>query len=119
MRRTLSETEHLTEAFQALGDPIRLQIMSRMVKVPELPCTELEVALPVTKSTISYHIKILYRAGFIDVRKAGRNFFYRARREDIEETFPGLWPRLLSLTVESPNGDMPDAYRVEQSARGH
>lgn len=52
----------------------------------ELPCTALDDALPVGKSTISYHIGILRRAGLINVRKAGRNYFYRLN-EPVLETY--------------------------------
>jgi ArsR family transcriptional regulator len=78
------------EILKALAEPIRLDIMSRILSVDELACTTLEKELPITKSTISYHMKILHRARLIDIRKEGRYYHYRARTTEIEEVIPGL-----------------------------
>jgi ArsR family transcriptional regulator len=86
------------EVFKALSEPIRLDIMARIASVDELPCTALEKELPIAKSTISYHMKILYRARLIDIRKDGRYYHYRART-DIEQLVPGL---LHSLATKRP-----------------
>lgn len=82
------------EVFKALGHPVRLDIMKRMVRVPELACTELEHTLPIAKTTISYHIKILHRAGLIEVRKEGRFYFYRSKDSSMDEFVSGLTPLL-------------------------
>jgi DNA-binding transcriptional ArsR family regulator len=94
-----SYEDNLVDVFRALADPLRLNIMSRMLKVEELPCTELETVLPVTKSTISYHMKILHRAGLVNIRKAGRYYFYHVRREPVGSYIPGLWESLERLTI--------------------
>lgn len=78
------------EIFKALSETVRLDIMARIVTVDELACTTLEKELPISKSTISYHMKILYRAHLIDIRKDGRFYHYRARTSEIEEVIPGL-----------------------------
>jgi DNA-binding transcriptional ArsR family regulator len=88
--RVTSPTERMVEVFRALGDPIRADVMSRIITSDEVACTSLEETLTISKSTISYHMKILYRAGLIDIRKSGRNYFYSARREAIEASLPGL-----------------------------
>lgn len=90
----LLELDHVVDVFKALGHPLRLEIMRRMVAVPELACTELEHALPITKQTISYHIKMLHRARLITVRRDGRYFFYSPRFDEIEAVVPGLVPLL-------------------------
>ena len=69
------------EIFKALSDPIRWNIVVQMASVDELACVTLEDTLPVSKPTISYHTKILYQAGLINVRKSGRNYFYSLRRD--------------------------------------
>lgn len=76
-----TEPEQLIEIFRALGEPLRLEIVRRMSAVDELPCTVLEAELPISKSTISYHMKLLYNAGLIDIRKDGRYYHYRLRRD--------------------------------------
>lgn len=99
--RYQSPDEYVVEAFKALGDPLRLDIMLRMARVDELACTELEKVLPVSKSTISYHMKVLGRAGLVDVRKDGRYYFYTVRPDAIGAVIPDFWARLLELTSES------------------
>ncbi len=87
---TVFSYDPVVEVFKALSEPIRLDIMARIVSVDELPCTTLERELPISKSTISYHMKILYRAHLIDIRKDGRYYHYRARRSEVEELVPGM-----------------------------
>jgi ArsR family transcriptional regulator, arsenate/arsenite/antimonite-responsive transcriptional repressor len=85
-----------TAVFGALSDPVRLDILLRIAGREELACTILDDTVPVSKSTISYHIKILYQAGLIEVRKDGRYYFYRARRDLVEAYAPGLLDRMLA-----------------------
>jgi DNA-binding transcriptional ArsR family regulator len=87
------------DIFKALSEPIRLDIMSRIVAVDELPCTTLEKELPISKSTISYHMKILYHAGLIEIRKDGRYYHYQARTADIDRVLPGLLQWLAERTT--------------------
>lgn len=82
--------DHMVDVFKALGHPVRLDIMRRMVQVPELACTELEHTLPVSKPTISYHIKLLRRAQLINVKTSGKHYFYTARIDEMNEVLPGL-----------------------------
>jgi DNA-binding transcriptional ArsR family regulator len=93
------------EIFKALSEPVRLDIMARIVSTDELACTTLEKELPISKSTISYHMKILYRAHLIDIRKEGRFYHYRARTAEIEEVVPGMLNWLNARQVMSaPSG---------------
>jgi DNA-binding transcriptional ArsR family regulator len=78
------------EIFKALSDPIRWDIIAQMASVDELACVALEDTLPVSKPTISYHTKILYQAGLINVRKSGRNYFYSLRREALHQLLDDL-----------------------------
>lgn len=71
--------------FEALGHPLRLKMVEMMAATDELACTMLEAALPVAKSTISYHIRILSHAGLVEVRRDGRWFHYRLRREALAD----------------------------------
>ncbi|WP_211898017.1 ArsR/SmtB family transcription factor [Saccharopolyspora erythraea] len=84
------------QVLKALGDPTRLDMLSRMASRDEYPCTTLEHELPVGKSTISYHVKILSQAGLVSVSKKGRFYFYTLHRDIIEFYTPGLLGRLTS-----------------------
>jgi DNA-binding transcriptional ArsR family regulator len=78
------------EILKALSDPIRWDIIAQLASVDELACVTLEDTLPVSKPTISYHTKILYQAGLINVRKSGRNYFYSLRREVLHQLLDDL-----------------------------
>lgn len=69
------------DLFKALSDPVRLDLFSRIVDVPEMSCTQLVNDADVSASTVSYHVKLLKAAGLVGVRKEGRNFFYAARAD--------------------------------------
>ena len=92
-----------TEIFKALADPVRWDIVMQMAAVDELACMTLEDTLPVSKPTISYHTKILYHAGLITVRKAGRNYYYSLRRDVLRD----LLFDLRALAPDAPSGSGP------------
>ena len=94
MARQLPVPEAITDVFKALSDPMRWSIVCQMAAVDELACTTLETTLPVSKPTISYHIKILYHAGLVEVRKEGRYYFYRLRRDILDSVLPGMSCRM-------------------------
>lgn len=80
----LSSGRGVVDVLKAVADQIRWRIVMQMADCDELPCTTLEHTLPISKSTISYHIKILHDAGLVDVRKEGKYYFYRLRREVLD-----------------------------------
>jgi ArsR family transcriptional regulator, arsenate/arsenite/antimonite-responsive transcriptional repressor len=92
-QRTLDET--YSEIFAALSEPVRIRIIRMIAETDELPCTRLDDTLPISKSTISYHIKVLYHAGLISVRKDGRFYHYRLRREAFGKFLPGFLDHLM------------------------
>jgi DNA-binding transcriptional ArsR family regulator len=79
-----------TAVFKALSDPIRWNIVQQIAEEEEFACSILEDTLPVSKTTISYHTKILTQAGLIEVRKRGRNYFYTLRRDTLDEAIGEL-----------------------------
>ncbi|HTF11779.1 MAG TPA: metalloregulator ArsR/SmtB family transcription factor [Asanoa sp.] len=87
----------LPDVFKALSDPMRWTIIQAMGDVDELACTTIEQLLPVSKPTISYHIKVLYHAGLIEIRKQGRNYFYRLRRAALDEVMDELGTYFLNV----------------------
>ncbi|GAA1011727.1 hypothetical protein Aple_012890 [Acrocarpospora pleiomorpha] len=89
-----SQLDQYISVFRALSEPLRLEIISMFGVDDTCACTFLEEHLPIAKSTISYHVKILYEAGLIDVRKEGRFYHYDLRREVFDYFVPGLLERL-------------------------
>lgn len=77
----------------ALGDPIRLEIVLRLATDDAIACAALE--LPVAKSTLSHHLKVLREAGVLYCRKQGTQHLNSLRREDLDRRFPGLLDSVL------------------------
>jgi DNA-binding transcriptional ArsR family regulator len=78
------------EACKALGDPVRWAILARASGTDQVACQELD-SLPVSKPTVSYHLKVLSQAGLISLRKAGRNSYYSLEREALHQVLEALW----------------------------
>ncbi len=90
------EDTQYAQIFDALSEPIRMRIVRQIASADELACTTLDETLPVSKSTISYHVKILSHAHLISVRKDGRYYHYRLRNEVFDHYLPTFLDRLVS-----------------------
>ncbi len=78
----------LSTILNALGDPIRLQIIKSLASQCETTCACCNINLP--KSTLSHHFKVLREAGLIKVRIEGKQRFLSIRSNELEVRFPGL-----------------------------
>jgi DNA-binding transcriptional ArsR family regulator len=103
----------IPEVLKALSDEMRWSIVAQMSEVEELACTTLERTLPVSKPTISYHVKVLYHAGLIEIRKEGRHYFYRLRRDVLDSV---LGEVAVQLGIAAP-GTRPAAGRTARAPR--
>ncbi|MFI9844013.1 ArsR/SmtB family transcription factor [Nonomuraea sp. NPDC051941] len=80
---TEDEAAEMARVFKALGDPIRLRLLSligaqesgRQIGDGVCVC-ELTVAFEVTAPTISHHLKVLREAGLIDSQRRGTWVYY-------------------------------------------
>lgn len=92
----LSKTvaEEYVAIFRALSEPIRLEILGLFLGSGSVPAAVLDEKLPVSRSTISYHVRILHEAGLIEISKDGRYYHYHLRRDVFEHFLPGLLERL-------------------------
>ena len=72
----------LAPAFKALGDPVRLQLMSMIASAPdgEICVCDLTPAFTLSGPTISHHLKSLREAGLVDAERRGTWVYYRPRR---------------------------------------
>jgi DNA-binding transcriptional ArsR family regulator len=83
----------LAGVLYALGDPVRLEIVRRLAEQGEVPCGAF--ALPIAKSTLSHHFKVLRDSGILYCRKEGTHRINSLRREDLDDRFPGLLEAVL------------------------
>lgn len=70
----------LSRSFKALGDPIRLRLLSLIASHEggEACVCELTDGFDVTGPTISHHLKVLREAGLITGERRGTWVYYRA-----------------------------------------
>ncbi|MBC1375941.1 helix-turn-helix transcriptional regulator [Listeria sp. FSL L7-0091] len=69
--------------FQALSDPIRLDIFLCLLKNKEKRFSG--TTYNISKSTMSHHIKLLKEAGLINLRKEGTTHIYSVREEIVNQ----------------------------------
>ena len=71
-----AQAEQLAPMFKALGDPIRLRIVSMIAAVPELCVCEITPAFDISPATVSHHLKTLREAGLVDCERRGTFVYY-------------------------------------------
>lgn len=69
---------------KALADPRRMALLQAIASEDECACQKLREEFPVSKATISFHIKELVRAGLVDARREGQFLHCEVRREILE-----------------------------------
>ena len=88
----------ISDLLQALADPIRLRIARTLADADgELSCGAFD--LPVTKSTLTHHFRVLRDAGVIGSRWEGTRKLIRLRRDDLDASYPGLLDSILRARV--------------------
>ncbi|MFD4636060.1 ArsR/SmtB family transcription factor [Lentzea sp. NPDC058436] len=71
----------LSVMFKALGDPVRLRLLSMIASRPEICVCDLTPAFELSQPTISHHLKLLRQAGLVDCERRGTWVYYWARPE--------------------------------------
>ena len=80
-----ADAEPLARAFAALGDPVRLRLLSLIAAAGETCSCELEAPLDRSQPTISHHTKALADAGLIVGEKRGRWMWWTVVPERLDE----------------------------------
>lgn len=84
--------------FHALSDPIRLEIVRKLMECGPLNCAALTQARP--RSTMSHHFRVLREAGLVRTTVCGTEHINEVRRDELERFFPGL----MALVRQQPAG---------------
>ena len=95
----------------ALGDPTRRAILSRLLNGP-MPVGKLAQDLPVSRPAISQHLRILKEARLVADEAAGNRNLYRINPEGFESLrtyFDRFWTQALTAF----------AKKVEEKERKH
>ena len=79
---------------KALADPRRFALLQAIASDEQYPCSQLCRDFPVSKATISHHIKELVRAGLVTAERKGQFLDYRVRRDVLAAYSAALLTRL-------------------------
>ncbi|MGA8112683.1 MAG: metalloregulator ArsR/SmtB family transcription factor [Actinocatenispora sp.] len=93
----------LASAFKALGDPVRLRLLSLIASHGggEVCVCELTPRFDLTGPTISHHLKVLREAGLITGERRGTWVYYRIDRDRLGEL-----SALLAIPSSTASGGM-------------
>jgi ArsR family transcriptional regulator len=74
------DAAELADAFKALADPARLQLLSLIAAAPgrEACVCDLVDVVDRSQPTVSHHLKVLTEAGLVEREQRGRWAWYRA-----------------------------------------
>jgi DNA-binding transcriptional ArsR family regulator len=84
--------------WEALGDRNRREIVLRLTEGPK-PVGELATYLPVSRSAVSQHLKVLKDAGLVAERAVGTRRIYRVNEVGVlalRDQLDTFWKRALS-----------------------
>jgi ArsR family transcriptional regulator, arsenate/arsenite/antimonite-responsive transcriptional repressor len=71
--------------FKALGDPVRLRLMSMIASTDEACVCDLSDAFDVSAPTVSHHLRVLREAGLVDSDRRGTWVYYRVRPDAVRQ----------------------------------
>lgn len=78
-------SERLATAFRALGDPVRLRLLSLLLTASDGEVCACDLVDPLERSqpTVSHHLKVLREAGLVTATRRGANVWYAARGDQL------------------------------------
>jgi DNA-binding transcriptional ArsR family regulator len=94
-----------SDAFNAVAEPRRREILNYLA-LQERPVGEIVDSLRLAQPSVSKHLRVLLEVGLVNVRRDGRQMFYRTNAEAIRplhewtETFERYWRHQLSRVKE-------------------
>jgi len=76
---TAEQAGEVAPVFKALGDPVRLRLLSMIVSAGDEVCVcDLTGAFELSGPTISHHLKVLRETGLVDCERRGTWVYYWA-----------------------------------------
>ena len=72
------------DAFGVLAHPVRRELLARLAH-HEGRAGDLAARLPVSRSAVSQHLRLMLEVGVVAERRAGRDRVYSLRREGLAE----------------------------------
>ena len=87
-----------SHALQALGDPTRRSVLEQLREGPRA-VGEIAAQLPVSRSAVSQHLRVLKEAGLVTERQDGTRRLYRVDPDGLaglREYLDGFWEEALA-----------------------
>ena len=84
----------LAKGFTALGDPVRLRVLSMLADAPQGEICVCDFVAPLGKSqgTVSHHLRILSQAGLVHGDRRGKWVWYSLDRDRLADLRAALEP---------------------------
>ena len=95
---TSSQFERIAKA---LADPRRVAVLEAIAREDRCACQDLREQFPISKATMSHHIKELVRAGLIEARREGQFLHCQVRPEAMEAYATELLRRVGAPAADS------------------
>ena len=105
---------HLSAVLEALSEPIRRDIVLRLMDEGEAACGAFGDCTP--KTNLSYHLARLREAGVTRVRSDGPYRLISLRKEDLAARFPGLLEAIIAAARRADAGG-PERVALEPAGR--
>jgi DNA-binding transcriptional ArsR family regulator len=94
-----------SDAFNAVAEPRRRDILNYLI-LQERSVNEIVESLSIEQPSVSKHLRVLKDVGLVNVRRDGRNMFYRTNAEAIRplhewtSSFERFWRHQLNQIKE-------------------
>lgn len=93
MNKTIDEQQ--TDIFKALSDPIRIKILKYLKDTDrEVACGVVGDAINISKTSGSYHFKLLQNAGLINARREAREKYVSINHETFQKYVTNFYETL-------------------------
>lgn len=106
----------LAQAFAALGDPTRLDLVARLHERSGRSISELASGTPLTRQAVTKHLRVLEGAGLVEARREGRVARYEIRRERFDDI--GAFLRVVSRQWDDALGRLESHLSCDDLSNG-
>ena len=80
----------MNEAFKALADPTRRQIL-QLLRRGEMTAGELAEHFDMTRPSMSHHFAVLKQADLVETRREGQQIYYSLNTTVVEDLLAIVW----------------------------
>ncbi|PYT80461.1 MAG: transcriptional regulator [Acidobacteria bacterium] len=84
-RRTAFELLDSAPLFAALGDQMRLRLVSRLCEQGAASISRLTAGTGVTRQAISKHLRVMHNSGLVDSTRRGRERIWRLNQRRLQD----------------------------------